>query len=49
MEIEALKVLSAGGDVATIVVMWMLYRLDRRLLLVEVALWPERNSRNGKA
>ena len=35
MEIELLKVLSAGGDLATMGLCLALWRLDRRILRVE--------------
>ena len=36
MEFELLKMLSAGGDLATIAVMYALWRMDRRLLALEL-------------
>ncbi|MFN4231349.1 hypothetical protein [Parvibaculum sp.] len=36
MEFEILKALSAGGDIATVAVMFALWRMDRRLLALEL-------------
>jgi len=36
MELEVFKLLSAGGDLATIAVMYALWRMDRRLLALEL-------------
>ncbi|MFN6941963.1 MAG: hypothetical protein ACK4OG_08170 [Parvibaculum sp.] len=35
-ELELLQLLSAGGDMATIAVMYALWRMDRRLLTLEL-------------
>lgn len=40
MELELLKVLGAGGDVATVALVIFLWRYDRRLLKIELHLWP---------
>ena len=36
MELGLLDMLAAGGDVATIAVMYLLWRFDRRLLRMEL-------------
>jgi hypothetical protein len=43
MELELFKILSAGGDVATIALAAAIWKLDRRMLRVELKLWPERS------
>ncbi len=41
MELEILKFLSAGGDLAMIALAAFLWRFDRRLYRVELHLWPK--------
>lgn len=40
METELFKLLSAGGDVATVALLVLLWRFDRRLFKIELKLWP---------
>ena len=38
MNADILGLLSAGGDVATMALLWVMWRFDRRLLTMEVRL-----------
>lgn len=47
MNVDVLELLAAGGDLATLAVCYVLWRLDRRLLKVELHLFPPRTRVGG--
>lgn len=38
MELQLVQMLSAGGDLATIALFFLMWRFDRRLLMIELSM-----------